>query len=173
MAAAEISSLGVSGIMAALRATQDTTLRRTLTAEVYALHRSSWETHQNWRTTLAQHLVKDVHPMFRDGFTKVLRGSEAAGAVDRAYFSSLNINLHSHHWIEDREVFPLMRSDHPEIAAEMDILEQDHKGLRTLEAAIEAGDLAALREFVATLDDHLNREEMLLLPCILSGTVAF
>jgi hypothetical protein len=170
---AEISSLEGSELMAVFRAMEDTTQRRTLTAQVYALKVASWKQHPSFRRTMAHHLVVDVHPMFRDAFAEILQESEAAGEVDRVSFSQWNANLHGHHSIEDRSIFPRMRRQHPEMVGEMDILEEDHKSLRALEGRIEAGELSALREFVAALGDHLNREEMICVQYLLSGTNAF
>lgn len=90
--------------------------------------------------------------------------------VDVASFESWNRNLHGHHGNEDASWFPSLRKKHPIVAPAIDILEKDHETLVSMEKRIEKGDMSSLTEFVALLNDHLNREEMITVPFLLDGT---
>ncbi len=122
---------------------------------------------------MAQHLVEDVHPMFRHGFLAVLQKSRASGSVDVAGFNRINQSLHGHHKHEDQSWFPGFRRKRVDLKAYIDILESDHAELVRLERSVQKGDLAALELFCANLFDHLNREEMMGVPSFMDNTAGF
>ncbi len=94
-------------------------------------------------------------------------------SVDVRGFERVNSNLHGHHGHEDAHWFPKLRRVHPELRGEINLLEENHNELVALEPRITRGDLSALKEFVALLLDHLNREELLTVPFLLDGTGSF
>ena len=58
-----------------------------------------------------------VHPMFRNGFNRLLQQGTArkdGPGVDVTAFRTLNDDLHAHHGGEDKEWFPKLRTAHPE-----------------------------------------------------------
>ena len=75
-------------------------------AQVHSKRRGTWEQQQPaFQTSGAKHLVEDVHPMFRQGFSALLaKSAKSKGGpqVDVAAFRELNDNLHAHHSGEDR-----------------------------------------------------------------------
>ena len=126
-----------------------------------------WKAHQNWPTNFARHLVEDVHSTFRRGFEGLKQKKNEKD------FQRWNSSLHHHHTIEDNYFFPEVRkSCSAEIGAEIDILESDHRRLVELEKEIAKGDLDLIDDFVDALMDHLNREEILTIPLLLSGDVS-
>jgi hypothetical protein len=79
-------------------------------------------------------------------------------------------NLEGHHTGEDKSWFPRIARRNPELKKAFDYLSKDHQHLHPLEVrVVQKKDEAALREFVSFLDDHLNREEMLIVPLALAG----
>lgn len=149
-----------------LRSIADVTERREITQQVYDMKMRVYSGKAAYRSSMAHHLVEEVHPMFRNAFDKVLRKS-SEGDVKVSEFDRVNRGLHNHHGGEDDWWFPVLRRKHPNICAELDILESDHQALVAMEASIKQGSYSALVEFVSALNDHLNREEMLLVPCLL------
>lgn len=168
-AAQMIAKLTVPALHRSLWKIEDATSRRAVTQQVYELQKNTWKSLPNYNSTMARHLVQDVHPMFRKGFDRVVQKSSEE-KVDIQGFIRVNDSLHGHHGIEDSYWFPNLRRAHPEIIEELDILESEHKRLVQLEKDICAGQLAALQEFVGLLNDHLNREEMLTVPFLMDGT---
>ena len=108
--------------------------------------------------------------MFRNGFDQVFNASKKLEKVNVSAFNRVNQVLHNHHETEDALWFPKLRRNHPEVKAEIDILEEDHKVLVTLEEKILQGDIKSLSVFIEKLNDHLNREELITLPYLLDGT---
>ena len=170
---ARLTALSGPALLTALRsdpqALGSTEGRRGLTRAVHTALVKRWSCDPAFSATMAHHLVVDVHPIFREGFRDVLQRS-AGGRVAVSQFASINAMLSSHHRSEDTAVFPRLRRLHPEVARELAILESDHRGLVALEHKIAGGDFEALVEFVAALDDHLNREELLWVPFLMDGT---
>eukprot|EP00600_Ochromonadales_sp_CCMP1393_P004972 CAMPEP_0174972376 /NCGR_PEP_ID=MMETSP0004_2-20121128/10591_1 /TAXON_ID=420556 /ORGANISM="Ochromonas sp., Strain CCMP1393" /LENGTH=125 /DNA_ID=CAMNT_0016222585 /DNA_START=414 /DNA_END=789 /DNA_ORIENTATION=- len=119
---------------------------------------------------MAHHLVEDIHNIwFRIPFGRILQLSSLE-SVKVKDFEEINSNLHGHHRLEDRYMFPSMREQHPELVEEINILERDHEALVALEGKVYAGDYEAMAEYVSALNDHLNREEIIAVPLILDGT---
>jgi hypothetical protein len=82
--------------------------------------------------------------------------------------------LHGHHTVEDTTMFPSLRKEHPEIAATIDVLSEQHHAIDPL---LERGDklfaslgdnLAGARDIVGALGDllatHLDLEERTITP---------
>lgn len=149
-----------------LRAITNISERRETTQQIYEYKMRLYRSKSAYRKSIAHHLVEEVHPMFRNAFDDVLRRS-CEGKVKVKEFVSVNNGLHHHHGLEDVSWFPSLRLQHPEIGTELDILESDHAALVAMETAIRNGSYVALVEFVATLNDHLNREELLIVPCVM------
>jgi iron-sulfur cluster repair protein YtfE (RIC family) len=160
-------------LLPALRRIDDVTQRRSVCSAVHAAHLKTWRSNSKWKG-MARHLVEDVHTMFRQAFSSLIDTTSNPKAVrsqvDLGNFQRYNENLHGHHGNEDAAWFPRLKRLHPEFKAEIEILEADHAALVALEKRIHAGDYAALTEFVAALDDHLNREEIISVPFLMDGT---
>ena len=152
----------------------------------YNESRQEWE--RQWRLSgrsLARHLVEDVHDHHRRGFAQVIamveerktRGEETVVSADVVRSLRWRVQgLQGHHSLEDASFFPLVKQRFPDRALEVDVLEGDHQRLHPLEDVVLDSDgthpsdeirLAALQEFIAFLNDHLNREEMLTVPLML------
>ncbi len=168
IAARNLVNLDISELFYELRAIVDVQERRETTQHVYDMRMRIFSKKPSFRSSMAHHLVEEVHPMFRNGFDRVLKGS-SEGKVKIAQFSEINRSLHHHHGAEDEQFFPQLRRQFPKIGPELDVLENDHANLVKLEGDIKGGSYTALVEFVAALNDHLNREEMLIVPCLLSS----
>ncbi|KAI8612021.1 hypothetical protein BC830DRAFT_1138722 [Chytriomyces sp. MP71] len=164
----QLASLPILNRLAALRNIEDRTKRIATTAAIHAVLRAQWFLDPRFHTSIASHLVDEVHPLFRHAFA-ALAPAEVA-RVDLRAFALANQSLHQHHGLEDRLWFPRLKKLHPEMRAEIEILEADHGALVALEARIRRGDVKALREFVENLMDHLNREEMISVPFLMDGT---
>lgn len=144
-----------------------------------------WRRHPMWtKSSCAQHFVDRVHQSFRDKFS-ALRGeyercllsknndsrSSSSGkcAVDVEKFREINEYLNHHHALEDDQMFPTILRRYPELKPAFDFLDGDHDHLHPLQQRVNAGDGEALVEFNQFLNDHLNREEMVLVPLALNG----
>lgn len=165
----DICNLESVSLFAALRnAADDLNTRRELTQQVYTWKLTQWKSDSRYAQSMARHLVEDIHCGFRGAFVEVLNQS-SKDQINLKQFLRVNSSLHHHHSIEDKWWFPRMMQQFPEIADEIRILEADHQHLVSLEHAIASGDYAALQEFIAALNDHLNREEMLTVPLLMEG----
>jgi hypothetical protein len=103
------------------------------------------------------------------------------------------VHLHGHHEIEDYHYFPAFRSHEPELAAALDVLEQDHQRLLldmdlasqaaqdlldavasnapdavTAQRHAAATFARAVGQFCRHLERHLAEEEDLVIPLLLS-----
>jgi hypothetical protein len=146
-----------------------TPAERAATTAEYARCLAEWQAHKMWRRTMAHHLVAEVHEMFRRMFQQVEDAYKKDGAVDARRFAQCLRSLQGHHDGEDHQFFPMFVARNPALRAPLDYLSLDHQHLHPLERQALAGDGAALVEFNAFLLDHLRREEMLLVPEMLSG----
>ena len=141
---------------------------------VYQDAKAGWRKHAAYRRTMAHHFVEEVHVMFRQGFLGVVRDYEATKRVDVGRFRQWLRNLEGHHRGEDEMFFPAMWQQTPEVRPYFTHLSLDHQHLHPLERKVlESGDAEALKEFVNFLEDHLNREEMVVVPLLLSGKSGF
>jgi hypothetical protein len=157
-------SIPISEIQPALRKL-DTAVKVETTQLVYNYHLNKWKSHPQYTSScsMARHLIEDIHEYFRSGFKLLIK----TGTVDLGGFNSLNSFLHHHHGIEDSYFFPKMIREHPHLEEEFKILENDHVTLKELEDEIKNSNFNALDTFVTLLLDHLNREELLLVPLML------
>lgn len=123
------------------------------------------------------------HHAFRRDIARLIRAVEQikAGDVSRAddvrgeWDTSFRKALHGHHSIEDAQMFPDIRSKHPELASAVDTLTEQHHAIDPL---LEKGDAAfadlahpehtesVLRELKALIDEHLAFEEALVTPAL-------
>jgi iron-sulfur cluster repair protein YtfE (RIC family) len=131
-----------------------------VTRAVHACFKEKWKSKSGFTCSMARHLIEDVHQPFRDSFARLLENDH----VDVPSFNRLNSSLHHHHSLEDSWFFPKMVRQHPSLKDEIAILENDHKVLVTLEEEVNDGNFESLKKFVSLLLDHLNREELLIVP---------
>lgn len=163
-------------------------LRETLPREV-------WESHANF-TQLTRFWL-DRHLMFRDVLDRLRSGAETfldgnADVMDYAretqHYAGFMLNqLHSHHMIEDHHYFPHLQGLDARLERGFEMLDADHHALDghihalagTTNAFLQvagqpaardrAGDLrGALASFETFLDRHLEDEEDLVVPVILT-----
>lgn len=136
----------------------------------YNTQRSVWRQDPRYRTTIVQHFIEDVHDGFRNYCNSLVVSYQTKKRVPLKEFSSLIQHLEGHHQAEDAAFFPRAARRNPELRSPFAYLEKDHKHLHPLELAVKEGSGEALMEFTSFLVDHLNREEMLIVPYMLSGT---
>ncbi len=165
--ARNLAKMDTSELFFELRSMVNITERREITQKVYDIKMRLYSNKAGYRHSMAHHLVEEVHPMFRNAFDKVLRSSKE-GDVKISQFEKVNRGLHNHHEGEDAHWFPQLKRENPKIGSELAILEQDHANLVAMENEIKRGSYTALVEFIAALNDHLIREEMLIVPILLS-----
>ncbi len=158
--------------------------------------REAWELHPEFgglvRFWLERHMMfRKLMEMLQEDTQSVLdrRMDPAAYAPRLARFGGMLVNqLHGHHQIEDVHYFPVLAGLDRRIATGFDILDKDHQALDgiierftvaangVLQAAgsdaaareKSAGFLTELRSFERMLNRHLNDEEELVVPVILS-----
>lgn len=123
------------------------------------------------------------HHAFRRDMGRFLRAVEQIKAGDASRVSAIREEweksyrqaLHGHHMFEDAHIFPDIRSKHPDLAAAIDKLtEQHHK----IDPVLEKGDAAfadlahpqhaeaVLNELKTLLDEHLAFEEAQVTPSL-------
>lgn len=170
----------------------ETVAAREATKKQYEELRDLWRKHPNYHTTMGHHLVEEVHTWFRTSFEELATAVLKKGDSDFAtipvdwfeakilpYFKRSLRNLEGHHSTEDRMVFPQVRRQFPHLVAGCDELEKDHQTLHPLESVAFSVkyDIAtranAVVEFSNFLNDHLRREEMILLPITLDKSYRF
>jgi hypothetical protein len=127
--------------------------------------------------SMATMLMSSHHAFRRDlaCFAQALANPEATrlSAVAEEW-TRFRGALHGHHTIEDTSMFPMMRTQHPELAATFDQLDADH---RAIDPLLERGDavfaalpqqLGAARDVISTLigllAKHLDTEEPAITP---------
>ena len=158
--------------------------------------REAWEAHPEFgglvRFWLERHMMfRKLMAMLQEDTQSVLdrRMDPAAYAPRLARFGGMLVNqLHGHHQIEDVHYFPVLAGLDRRIATGFDILDKDHQALDgiierftvaangVLQAAgsdaaareKSAGFLTELGSFERMLNRHLNDEEELVVPVILS-----
>lgn len=101
-----------------------------------------------------------------------------ADAVRDEWEKSYRQALHGHHTAEDSNIFPDIRSKHPDLASALDKLTQQH---HTIDPLIEKGDAAfadlahpenaetVLNELKTLIDQHLAFEEAQITPALRDG----
>jgi hypothetical protein len=157
-----------------------TQAQRDATARVHRNALARWRADPRWAVAgQASHLVDTVHQHYRAGLETLLCQATSPSAnhnqsaplrVNLDAFRDLMKQLHEHHESEDLHIFPLVIAHYPEVKFVFDWLEEDHKHLAPLERnVLEAGDAASLREFSDFVIDHLNREELVMVPITLEA----
>eukprot|EP00759_Apiculatamorpha_spiralis_P052498 PhF_6_TR5740/c0_g1_i1/m.8463 len=150
-----------------------TAAEREATKLLYTEALASWRKHPKYRSTLAHHFVEEVHPMFRRPLQQLVEKmptGEGSGPMDVKGFQRVWNGLHHHHTAEDDMFFPRIKRGFPDSIPKFDFLEEDHKYLHPLVDRVinsKGEDKEAFVEFVSFLSDHLNREEMLIVPMML------
>jgi iron-sulfur cluster repair protein YtfE (RIC family) len=177
--------------------------QREETLVVYQKTRAGWEADRAMYTphSLVRHFLEDVHGHFRRSFQQVgemvrsnrkevADGTATVGLVTpdvQKAFAWRVRNLLNHHTGEDRHFFPIVVQFEPSLKNDMKRLEDDHQKLHPLEDIVldrvrlpagaapitDVDRVAALEEFLSFLEDHLNREEMLLVPFMVKHKNAF
>jgi iron-sulfur cluster repair protein YtfE (RIC family) len=143
---------------------------RALASELRNEALAQWRQHPRWNRTLARHFIEDVHNGFRVAFKQVVeRSRQNNRTVDVSNFRRVTNHLEHHHNAEDEMFFPGIMQRNPSTRSQFQYLSLDHQHLHPLEVKIHQGDFEALEEFVSFLETHLNIEEMLLVPMMLSG----
>jgi hypothetical protein len=146
---------------------------RAFVKQTYDNELAKWRRHSKYSLTLTRHFIEDAHLSFRRAFQSVVNRFKETKQVDRATFRRILQSLAHHHQAEDEHYFPLQVQKYPETKEAFEYLELDHQHLHPLEEKVlKHGDGAALVEFVDFLCDHLNREEMLLVPFMLENNIA-
>ncbi len=96
-------------------------------------------------------------------------------AVGEEWEQSYRKALHGHHTIEDTNMFPDIKSKHPDLAFAIDTLTQQH---HTIDPLLEKGDVAfanlahpefaeaLLNELKTFIDEHLAFEEAQVTLCL-------
>ena len=165
----KISLMNEKAALSELRVIPDIQSRREVTYHVYQAKLREYKENAAFHSTLATALVNQFHASYRTSFSEVLLKS-SPGSVDVGLFDKANTELHIHHEYEDSTWFPKLKELHPEIVAELELMEEDHRYIVSLEPSIRAGNYEALVDFVESLNDHLNREELLIVPYLMEGT---
>lgn len=130
--------------------------------ECWEVASAEWKQQPEW-DGMARHLVEDIHRGFRNKFEQARK--------DAKLFSRMCGHLHGHHSLEDSMFFPAVVRAHPSAKEKISLLEQDHVEISLLEQRIENGEEELIGEFVDLLIDHLNREEMIVIPLLLQGPI--
>lgn len=167
----ELATLDVPSFFSFLRLIDDTIEKRTITNQVYELKVAKWKNSKRFRKSIAGFLFHGIHQPLRESFDEIIMLSPAP-TVNVALFTRANNSLHHHHGFVDASVFPKLRQMNQTVSIELDILAKDLAGLVALQQRIIAGhDHRTLVEYVAALNDHLNRKEMLIVPLLIDGRV--
>lgn len=99
-------------------------------------------------------------------------------AVQAEWHDSYRTALHGHHTAEDTHIFPDLRKNHPDLAAALDTLTEQH---HRIDPVLERGDVAfanlahpeearaVLAELKQLLDEHLAFEEANITPALRDG----
>jgi len=126
--------------------------------------------------SMATLLMSSHHAFRRDlaCLAAALANDQAPRDLLAAEWTHLRSALHGHHTIEDTAMFPGLRAEHPDVAATIDELQEQH---RRIDPLLERGDLAfadlgqhraAARDVVIALEAllamHLELEEQTITP---------
>ncbi|HEX5058584.1 MAG TPA: hemerythrin domain-containing protein [Kofleriaceae bacterium] len=126
--------------------------------------------------SMATMIMTSHHAFHRDVacFAKALAETTRVVDVLREEWTRFRGALHGHHTVEDTGLFPDMRAKHPELAAAIDKLDEQH---RAIDPLLERGDQvfadlanqrAAAQDVIASLAallaEHLDAEEAAVIP---------
>src|SRR3989344_7467031 len=123
------------------------------------------------------------HHAFRRDIMRFLQAVEHMSAGDHSrdqdvrgeWETSYRMALHEHHTVEDSNIFPDIRSKHPELASALDKLAAQHHSIDPILARGDEAfaDLAhpenakaVLEELKRLLDEHLSFEEAEITPSL-------
>lgn len=125
-------------------------------------------------TAALRDALRDLTPLHRSG---------AAQLAD--YFSHMAAEIHTHHVVEDEVFFPAIEMTAPSMAAPLAALDRDHHGLdeamesmhSALARLVRGGAMESDRlhaeqvaaSLSALIDEHLDREEDIVFPCLLAS----
>ena len=122
--------------------------------------------------SMATAFLTSHHGLRRDlrRFKIALAASDVASRADalRDEWKSYHATLHGHHTVEDTAIFPNMRTEHPELAATIDKLTEEHRRIDPLLAGGDqafaalpktAGAAALVAQLSELLEAHLALEE--------------
>ncbi|WP_199432851.1 nitroreductase/quinone reductase family protein [Qaidamihabitans albus] len=124
--------------------------------------------------------LKTIHDAFRHELTLIRKEVAASGP---GLGAQLRINcltvcegLHHHHSVEDGQMYPFLDEHHPELAATLVRLRQEHQAIKRLldelqelvaaEDADPAVVLTEVERLTTELEDHLDYEEEHLIPVL-------
>lgn len=131
--------------------------------------------------SMATALLTSHHAFRRDlaCFAEALRGDLSRASELAREWKHFRETLHHHHLMEDTGIFPDLRAKHGELAATLDLLDDQHKDVEPMLArgdglfadlranTAEAGELIA--ELTAHLSGHLDEEEPAIVPHLRSA----
>lgn len=121
---------------------------------------------------------RDIARFIRAAAEMEVGDTSRADAVREEWEKSYRQALHGHHTMEDSTIFPDIKSKHPNLAAALDQLTEQHHRIDPVLEKIDAAftDLAhpdqvvaALHELKALLDEHLAFEEAEITPSLRDG----
>ncbi|TLY52369.1 MAG: hemerythrin domain-containing protein [Gammaproteobacteria bacterium] len=173
---------------------QRTQLDAELRAQLPASTREAWPRHANYAQG-AKHL-QDIHRAMlanSEGMTRVLTAlaeghvatAQIAAAAKNAHDVARHVvdHLHTHHRIEDEQLFPQFARWNPKISRPLALLEADHRVLNAAgsvldqalrsypKAAAQATEYARVAQAAAQLDRvmrrHIADEEDIVIPAYL------
>jgi hypothetical protein len=167
----ELATLDAPSLLSFLRLIDDISEKRHITNKVYELKITEWKSCKKFNKSVAAFLYYGIHQPLRQSFEEVLSLSPIS-TVNVALFTRANNSVHHHHNFVDASIFPKLRQINDTVSIELDNLAKDLAGLVALQHRIITGnDHATLLEYVAALNDHLNRKEMLIVPLLILGHI--
>jgi 8-oxo-dGTP pyrophosphatase MutT (NUDIX family) len=139
-------------------------IARSVARVLHRVRRPSWQRHPNIGGPAS--MLLSIHDQFRR-HTQHLLEIDRREAVARA-FAPLAQVLHHHHHAEEAKLFPFVTRRVGPSAAR---LTSDHEELtRAIEEVEEGYAPEAVARFATVLGDHLDREELIVVPVLLSMT---
>ena len=167
----ELATLDAPSFLSFLRFIDDITEKRYITNKIYKLKITEWKSSKRFNKSVAAFLYHGIHQPMRESFREVLLLSPVS-TVNVALFTLAHNSVYHHHNFVDASVFPKLRQINDTVSIELDILAKDLAGLYALQRRIITGnDHRTLVEYVAALNDHLNRKEMLIVPLLIHGYI--
>lgn len=102
-------------------------------------------------------IIMSSHHAFRRDLACIAAAAPAELVV--AEWTHFRNALHAHHQSEDAGMFPMMRAEHPELAAAIDQLDAQHHDIDEL-----LGSIDNVRRLADVLATHLDLEERTVIP---------
>jgi hypothetical protein len=129
------------------------------------------------RASMATAFMMSHHAFRRDLalFARALAAADREGKAAALHeeWKAFTAKLHGHHTVEDQQMFPGLRAQHPSLAVTIDRLTADHGRLGPLlaqgqqclaQAPVSPQASAVVGELIALLDPHLAIEEAEVVP---------